>query len=219
LKTERLHKRIAASGLCSRRAAEKLIAEGRVQVDGHVVTEMGVQVGPESRIAVDGRPLGASPKKYAILNKPKGYVTTLADPHAKRTIKDLMPEVGVALKPVGRLDKDTEGLLLLTNDGELALRLTHPRFGVEKEYQVMVEGRLDDKARGRLESGLYVEGRKTSPAQVDRVFFDENKNATLFTRCAWRWVIPSASSRGFGLVRCASPTFPKGPAACWGRRT
>lgn len=177
---ERLHKRIAASGICSRRAAETMILEGRVAVNGKQVRELGVKVGPADVVTVDGNELGVAKLHYVIMNKPAGYVTTLADPHAKRTVADLMPDLGVQLKPVGRLDKETEGLLLCTNDGPLALRLTHPRYGVEKEYQVAVAGRLSDQAIKQLTKGVWIEGGRTAPAKVDRPFFDENKNMTFF---------------------------------------
>lgn len=177
---ERLHKRIAASGLCSRRAAEKMILEGRVAVNGQEIRELGVKVLPVDVVAVDGKPIGVAKLHYVILNKPAGYVTTLADPHAKKTVAELMPDLGVQLKPVGRLDKETEGLLLCTNDGPLALRLTHPRYGVEKEYQVAVDGNLSEQARKQFAKGVWIEGGKTAPAKIERVFFDETKNITLF---------------------------------------
>lgn len=178
--TERLHKRIAAAGICSRRAAETLILEGRVSVNGVKIDTLGTKVGPDDVVTVDGKLLGSPKLHYVILNKPKGYVTTLADPHAKRTVKELTPDLGAPLKPVGRLDKDTEGLLLLTNDGALAMRLTHPRYGVEKEYQVAVEGRVLPETVRKLEGGIYIEGGKTAPAQIDGVFFDEKKGWTFF---------------------------------------
>ncbi len=177
---DRLHKRIAAAGICSRRAAEKLILEGRVSVNGVKIEELGFKVSETDDVVVDGKRLETAKLHYVVLNKPKGYVTTLSDPHAKRTVKDLTPDLGVPLKPVGRLDKDTEGLLLLTNDGALAMRLTHPRFGIEKEYQVAVEGNLSEAAIQRLRKGIYIEGGKTAPAKVERVYFDEKKGWTFF---------------------------------------
>lgn len=173
---ERLHKRIAASGLCSRRAAEDLIREGRVTVNGELVIELGVKVGPDDVVAVDGRTLTEAKLYTLLLNKPKGYVTTLKDPQGRRTIADLLPDLGVQLKPVGRLDKDTEGLLICTNDGDLALRLTHPRYGIEKEYLAVVEGEPDDKSLEKLRKGIYIEGGKTSPAFVAR---DPRSGSTL----------------------------------------
>lgn len=129
---ERLHVRIAHSGICSRRAAEQLIREGRVEVDGEIVREMGLKVGADARIKVDGAPIGIVKTYALVMNKPLGVVTTLSDPQRRPTIQRYLPDMGVQLKPVGRLDMDTEGLLICTNDGELAHRLAHPRYGIEK---------------------------------------------------------------------------------------
>jgi 23S rRNA pseudouridine2605 synthase len=176
---ERLHKRIAAAGLCSRREAEKWIQDGRVTVNGDLVTELGVKVGPDDEVRVDGRPIQIAKHYYVIMNKPIGYVTTLDDPQGRPTVKNLLPDYGVQLKPVGRLDMDTEGLLLFTNDGDLAQKLTHPSFGIEKEYLAVVEGVPDDKSLERLRKGIYIEGGKTSPAKVEMVSAEEGKKATL----------------------------------------
>lgn len=165
---ERLHKRIAAAGICSRRAAEELIKQGRVLVNGSIVVEMGIQVSEDDVVVVDGQQLTVARQYTLMMNKPKGYMTTLGDPHARQTVADLLPKLSVQVKPVGRLDKDTEGLLLFTNDGELALRLTHPRYGVEKEYVAILEVEPDDKALERLRKGVFVEGKKTAPAKVER---------------------------------------------------
>lgn len=177
---ERLHKRIANSGLCSRRAAEKLIAEGRVAVNGSAVTEMGVKVGPSDEIRVDGKPLDSPKFVYLAMNKPAGYLTTLSDPFHRKTVAQLLPRGLPTLKPVGRLDLDTEGLLLFTNDGELAHRLSHPRHAVEKEYEVAVEGMFGEKEQRRLEAGVSIEGRKTAPARIEALAQDEDKRRTLF---------------------------------------
>jgi 23S rRNA pseudouridine2605 synthase len=180
VEAERLHKRIAASGLCSRRAAEQLILEGKVKVNGKLVQELGTKVGPEDRVAVEGKLLAPAKLYYLAMNKPAGVVTTLSDPHAKRTVRELLPDLGVMLKPVGRLDKDTEGLLLFTNDGDLALRLTHPRYGVDKEYQVAVAGELKPETKAKLETGIYLPTGKTAPAKVEGVFFDSKKGWSFF---------------------------------------
>jgi len=165
---ERLHKRIAASGICSRRAAEVLIAEGRVAVNGEVVTAMGVLVTPDDLIEVDGETIGFAKTYTLIMNKPVGVVTTLSDPQGRPTVKKLLPDLGVQIKPVGRLDMESEGLLLFTNDGELANRLTHPRYKVDKEYEVVVTGHPDEKDLERLRKGVYIEGGTTAPAEVER---------------------------------------------------
>ncbi len=180
---ERLHKRIAAAGLCSRRTAEQWILDGRVQVNGELVTELGTKVGPGDEIKVDGKALTAQRLAYLAMNKPSGYVTTLNDPQRRKTVADILPEMDVVVKPVGRLDMDTEGLLIFTNDGLLAQRLSHPSFGIEKEYIVTVSTLLEQKDMDRLEKGIRIDGVKTAPAKVSQVYFDERKRQTTFTLC------------------------------------
>jgi 23S rRNA pseudouridine2605 synthase len=154
---QRLQKVLAAAGFGSRRSAEELIRAGRVTVDGRVA-RLGERVDPRvSRIAVDGVPVPAHPElRYFALNKPRGVTTTLRDPHASRTVAALLPP-GPRVFPVGRLDRDSEGLLLLTNDGALAHRLQHPRYGVEKEYLVEVEGDVSRRVLARLLAGVPLE--------------------------------------------------------------
>ncbi len=178
IELERLHVRIARSGLCSRRTAEKLILEGRVQVNGETVIEMGIKVGEDDSVAVDGNILSIAKKYVLLLNKPAGVLTTLSDPQGRPTIVQFLPNYGVQLKPVGRLDKDTEGLLMITNDGDIALRMAHPRYGLDKEYQAIVEGIPDEKALDRLRRGVMIEGGKTQPAKVEVVFVEERKGTT-----------------------------------------
>jgi 23S rRNA pseudouridine2605 synthase len=175
---ERLHVRIAHSGICSRRAAERLILEGRVEVNGQIVAEVGYKVAPDDEVRVDGETVRVTKLYTVILNKPTGVVTTLSDPQGRPTILKYLPEYGTMLKPVGRLDMDTEGLLLCTNDGELAHRLAHPRYGVEKEYQAIVIGLLTDEELDRLRTGVFVEGRKTAPAQVEIIHAEPKTNTT-----------------------------------------
>lgn len=169
---ERLHVRIAHAGICSRRAAEQLIKDGRVEVNGNYVREMGFTVGPEDVVAVDGTVLNTAKKYTLVLYKPKGVVTTLFDPLQRPTIVRFLPDYGVQLKPVGRLDMDTEGLLLVTNDGELAQRLAHPSYGIEKEYMATVEGVPAEKELEKLRKGIWIEGGKTSPAEVVMTYGD-----------------------------------------------
>lgn len=176
--TERLHVRIARSGMCSRRAAEELIRQGRVTVNGELVIEMGRKVTDADEVAVDGIPIGVAKTYTLILNKPTGCVTTLHDPQGRPTIVRYLPDLGVQLKPVGRLDMDTEGLLVCTNDGELANRLAHPRYGVEKEYQAIVQGIPVEKALEKLRKGVWIEGGKTSPAKVEVIHAEEKTNTT-----------------------------------------
>jgi len=165
----RLHAYLAQCGVASRRASEKLIAVGRVVVNGKAVRKQGVCIDPtKDKVLVDGHPvlIETVREQYFLFNKPKGVVTTLKDPHAVRVVLDYFTDIKERLFPVGRLDKNSTGLLLMTNDGELANRLTHPRYGVEKRYQVKVRGFLDEKQINRLERGVIIEGKKTAPAQV-----------------------------------------------------
>ena len=176
--SERLHVRIAHSGLCSRRAAELLIQEGRVQVNGETVMELGRKVTPEDVVVVDGKTITVAKNYDLILNKPTGVVTTMYDPQGRPTIVQYLPNYGVQLKPVGRLDKETDGLIFVTNDGDLALRMTHPRYGLEKEYQAVVEGVPDEKTLDKLREGVFIEGGKTAPAKVEIVYADDRKQTT-----------------------------------------
>lgn len=156
--------------MASRRAAEKLIAEGRVTVNGTTVREMGVKATPSDDIRVDGRRLRSPERlRYILMNKPAGVVTTRSDPQRRRTVIDLLGGVREYVYPVGRLDYDTEGLLLLTNDGDLAARLTHPRHEVERTYEAHVAGSPDDEAIDRLRKGIPLDGRRTMPADVVRL--------------------------------------------------
>ena len=177
---QRLHKFIASCGICSRRKAEEMIAEGRVTVNDSIVIVPGTKVTEGDRVEVDGKRIEPSRQYVAILNKPKGVVTTMSDPHGRQTVADLMPKLGATLKPAGRLDRDTEGLLILTNDGDLAMRLTHPRYSVEKEYIAEVRGMPAPAALQKLRKGVRVEGKRTAPAKVDLISTDEERDrATL----------------------------------------
>lgn len=165
----RLQRYLALAGIASRRASERLIVEGKVRVNGRIVTELGTQVEPTDRIAVDERPVRMPEREVLVLNKPVGVVTTMRDPQGRRTVNDLLQRRrsgAPRLVPVGRLDFDTSGVLLLTNDGDLAFALTHPRFGVEKVYRATLRGRLEPDAVQRLRRGIVLEGRKTAPAQL-----------------------------------------------------
>ena len=165
----RLQKIISTAGVASRRAAEKLIVEGRVSVNGDTVRELGSKADPDSdEIRVDGRRIkGAQRLRYFLLNKPRGYVTTRSDPEKRKTVIDLLHGVREYVYPVGRLDFDSEGLLILTNDGELAATLTHPRHEVERVYEAQVLGVPDAHDIDRLSRGIVIEGRRTSPAHVE----------------------------------------------------
>ena len=140
----RLQKLLSQAGIASRRAAEELIRQGRVSVNGRTVTELGTKAGPDDDVRVDGRRVkGAERLRYLLLYKPRGVVTTRSDPGRRKTVIDLLAGVSEYVYPVGRLDYDSEGLLLLTNDGDLAARLTHPRHGIEREYHAWVVGHPD----------------------------------------------------------------------------
>lgn len=166
----RLQKILSTAGVASRRASEQLILEGRVTVNGVVVRELGSRADPvHDDVRVDGRRLATTREsRYILLYKPKGYVTTRHDPEGRPTVIDLLgPRVGYVY-PVGRLDYDTEGLLLLTSDGDLAEHLTHPRHEVARVYEVIVAGVPDDAAMDKLRRGVFIDGRRTAGADVRR---------------------------------------------------
>jgi pseudouridine synthase len=164
----RLNKLIAAAGIASRRHADLLIQQGRVAVNGRKVTELGLQVDPQvDLVTVDGKPTPLpAPPDCLILNKPPGYLTTVRDSFGRPTVMDLLPQLNSRVYPVGRLDKDTSGLLFFTNDGELALALTHPRHLVEKVYLAEVRGVPAKEALQRLAAGILLEDGPTAPAKL-----------------------------------------------------
>jgi pseudouridine synthase len=159
---------LARAGVASRRGADELIKAGRVTVNGEP-GQLNTFVGKRDRVELDRRPLERQPLAYVLLNKPAGVVTTARDPHGRPTVVELVSDYAVRVVPVGRLDADTTGALLLTNDGELAHRLAHPRYEVEKLYEAEVEGEPSDEALGRLEQGIELDDGKTAPARVRRL--------------------------------------------------
>ena len=165
---ERLQKILSQAGVASRRASEALMLEGRVTVNGDTVRELGTKAdAARDDIRVDGRRIKiVERRRYLLLNKPRGYVTTRSDPQRRPTVIDLLVGVREYVYPVGRLDFDSEGLLLLTNDGDLAARLTHPRHGVARVYDVRVLGNMDRHDVERLAKGVTIDGRRTAPAEV-----------------------------------------------------
>ena len=165
---ERLQKILSQAGVASRRASEQLMLEGRVAVNGVTVRELGSKADPaHDDIRVDGRRIKVVQQhRYILLNKPRGYVATRSDPQRRPTVIDLLHGVREYIYPVGRLDFDSEGLLLLTNDGDLAARLTHPRHGVARVYEARVLGVPDAHDIDRLARGVTIDGRPTGPAQV-----------------------------------------------------
>jgi 23S rRNA pseudouridine2605 synthase len=170
---ERLQKILSAAGIASRRAAEAYITEGRVSVNGKTVTELGTKADPETDdIRVDGRRIKPAARRlYILMYKPRGYITSRLDPQKRPTVIDLLAKGGVRdyVYPVGRLDYESEGLLLLTSDGDLAARLTHPSHEVEREYHARVRSVPDRHSLERLAKGIVIDGRKTSPAAVKLV--------------------------------------------------
>ncbi len=165
----RLHKFIANCGYTSRRRAELLIQAGRVQVNGHIVRELGSTIDPsKDRVSINGDRIVPPEKMTIMLNKLPGFITSTHDTHDRLTVMDLLPrrmrDLGVM--PVGRLDQDTRGLLILTNDGDLNHRITHPRYEIEKEYLVEVEGNPSPDALRRIEDGITIDGEKTAPARI-----------------------------------------------------
>jgi 23S rRNA pseudouridine2605 synthase len=167
----RLQKLIAGTGIASRRKAEALIAAGRVMVNGKVVTELGTKVDPaKDHVKVDGKHLTeAQPFVYLMLNKPKHVMSTLDDPGGRPTVKDYLRGISVRVFPVGRLDFDSEGLMLLTNNGDLSQALLHPRYHVPKTYLIKVKGVLTDEEIRKLEQGVKLEDGMTSPAMVKKI--------------------------------------------------
>lgn len=178
---ERLQKIIAAAGICSRRAAEDLLRQGRVQVNGQIAA-LGDRADPETdAVTLDGQPLSREPERvYLMLNKPRGYVTTLSDERGRRTAAELVSGCGARVYPVGRLDMDSEGLLLMTNDGAWMQRLLHPSREIEKEYRVTVTGPVEGAA-GRLAAIRDLEGERIRPARVRELWRDGNKAALSVT--------------------------------------
>ncbi|KAF0195524.1 MAG: 23S rRNA pseudouridine synthase [Bacillota bacterium] len=177
---DRLQKVLSQAGLASRRAAEKMIQEGRVTVNGQVA-QLGESVDATDQILVDGQTIAAEKLTYLMLNKPSGFITTAKDPRARETVMDLLPPLGIRLFPVGRLDKETEGLLLFTNDGTLTHKLLHPSRHVPKTYLVEVEGRLTTDNITAIQTGVDLLDGRTSPAEVKNVEFEQNSTRFLLT--------------------------------------
>ncbi len=179
--SERLQKYLARCGVASRRASEQIILDGRVAINDRIVTELGTTVDPENdRVDLDGHPVLPPARTTSIaLHKPAGVVSTAHDPQGRRTVLDLV-DVDARLYPVGRLDYDSEGLIVLTDDGDLALHLTHPRHIVEKEYHAQIRGGVPDAALRRLADGVMIEGRRTAPARVSVLHRDPDSTWVRF---------------------------------------
>lgn len=177
---ERLQKVLAAAGIASRRESEKIIIAGRVKVNNKIITEMGYKVKANDAISVDNKRIRAQKKVYYIFYKPRGIVTTMKDPQGRTTISDLIEDLKERVFPVGRLDYNTEGLLLLTNDGVLAQKLMHPSHEISKSYQATVPGIVPEEKLDLLRIGVKLEDGVTRPALVDLIGYDHEKNITVF---------------------------------------
>ncbi|MFV9510727.1 pseudouridine synthase [Tepidibacillus sp. LV47] len=177
---QRLQKVIAEAGISSRRKAEQLIINGQVMVNGKIVTTLGVKVDPDrDQIIVNGKKIKSHPKKVVVLlNKPKKVITSMKDPQGRKTVVDLI-HISERIYPVGRLDYDTEGLLLLTNDGELANRLMHPRYELDKTYEAIVDGNPKEFELERLRKGIQLEDGLTSPAKVEKITINKKNQAKI----------------------------------------
>lgn len=175
----RLQKYIADSGVASRRKAEELILQGSVKVNGNVVMEMGIKVGDSDSVEVHGKVIKPESKKvYILLNKPSGYVTTVKDQFRRPTVLDLLKGVNERVFPVGRLDYETTGLLILTNDGDFTHKMTHPKHEIEKKYLVTVAGTPTKEEISSFESGLEIEDYVTSPAKL-KILNSKERNCTI----------------------------------------
>ncbi|MED4602465.1 pseudouridine synthase [Paenibacillus validus] len=177
---ERLQKVLAEAGIASRRKCEELITAGRVQVNDQVVTTLGVKVdASQDLIKVDGRPIRKQSKVYVMFNKPKGVITSAEDPEGRKTVTDFFKHLKERIYPIGRLDYDTEGLLLLTNDGEFAHLLTHPKHHVPRTYLATVKGVPHGSLLDKLRDGIKLEDGMTSPAEVEYQDVNPEKNETV----------------------------------------
>lgn len=179
IKMERLQKVMAHAGVASRRKSEQMINEGRVSVNGKIVTGMGVKVSDSDAVLVDGLPITEEKPIYILFNKPREVISTVDDPKGRTTVLDFIEGVNERIYPVGRLDYDTTGVLLLTNDGELANRLMHPSYGFEKTYVAKVEGEFTKSSAQKLATGVKFNGHKSAPAKVRIMTSDKHSETSL----------------------------------------
>ena len=175
---DRLQRVLAARGVASRRKSEELIREGRVSVNGKVVTELGTRVDPNASIKVDGKVVRKQAHRYVVLNKPSGYITTKSDERDRHTVMELVPS-RPPLTPVGRLDRDTEGLLLFTNDGEVANRVMHPRYQLTKEYVITTPVKPPESVMRRVREGIEIDGKLVQPHEFR--IMRETRNGVLLS--------------------------------------
>ncbi|WP_129044894.1 pseudouridine synthase [Companilactobacillus metriopterae] len=177
----RLQKAMADAGVASRRKSEELIANGHVTVNGKTVREMGIKVDSSDNIEVDGMPLQGEKKRYILMYKPRGVISAAKDDKNRKVVTDLLDDEKISerLYPIGRLDYDTSGLLLLTNDGDFANKLMHPKYRIDKTYLAKIEGSLEVEAIKKLQSGIRIKGFKAAPAKVKVVSHDKKKNTSI----------------------------------------
>ncbi|MFN2341508.1 MAG: pseudouridine synthase [Halanaerobium sp.] len=207
---ERLQKVMAHAGVASRRKSEEIIAEGRVKVNGEIVTEMGFKVDPEAdEIIVDGEVISEEKKRYILLNKPEGYITTVSDPEGRPTVMDLIPDLKQRLYPAGRLDYDSSGLLIMTNDGDLTYKLTHPKKEVDKKYRVLAQGELKEEDFEKFEEGMIIDGQKTAPAKISNVSYknDQTQFEIVIHEGRNRQVRRMAKIAGFSVISLKRVAF------------
>ena len=175
---ERLQKVIAERGYCSRRKAEELIQEGRVTLNGVIVRELGVKAGKDDEILIDGKPLEKEEKKvYYLLNKPKGVISSVKDDRGRKTVIDLL-DVKERVYPLGRLDFDSSGLLILSNDGELMQKMIHPSFEITKVYEVTIDKLISDEEIQKLEAGVRIDDYVSAPCTIKLIRKNENKKTS-----------------------------------------
>lgn len=176
---ERLQKVIAHAGVASRRKAEQLIIDGKVKVNGKIVTELGAKVSASDRVEVNGIPIEKEEPVYFLFYKPRGVISSVKDDKGRKVVTDYFPEMDQRIYPVGRLDYDTSGLLLLTNDGEFANLLMHPRGGIEKVYVAKIKGIPQKEILRTLERGVHLEDGKTAPAKAKLLSLDKRKQTAI----------------------------------------
>jgi 23S rRNA pseudouridine2605 synthase len=208
--TVRLQKVLAHAGVASRRAAEQLISAGRVRVDGHVVTELGTKVDPrDSRVEVDGQRIVREPPVYVVLHKPRGVVATMRDPEGRPSVRDLLAGLPGRIYPVGRLDFNTSGVLLATNDGQFAETLLHPRRAAPKTYIVKLQGVMEPKDVDRWRGGVELEDGKTLPAKVKLLRHESDKTWLELTITEGRnlQIRRMGDATGFRVMRLARTSF------------
>jgi 23S rRNA pseudouridine2605 synthase len=207
---QRLQKVLARAGIASRRHAEELILAGRVSVDGKIVRVLGTRVDPgRAAIEVDGLEVAAEPLTYVLFHKPRGVVSTMRDPAGRPAVADYLREVGARVVPVGRLDYQTSGVLLLTNDGALARRLLHPSQGVLKEYLLKVHGKVDEAGLARFHQSIAIDGQPTRPAtvEVERVDGDKTWLTVVLHEGKNRQVRRLAEHAGYRVMRLSRSHF------------